>query len=66
MIIIPSKETADIIAEKEKGIAEMVGDMAKLESRYRAEVELKEALVREMTAEKIQLVESFQAHGRAQ
>jgi len=58
------KETADIIAEKERGIAEMVGDMAKLESRLRAEIELKERLVREMTVEKFAIVSSFEGRIR--
>lgn len=58
------KETADIIAEKERGIAEMVGDMAKLENRLRAETELRERLVREITAEKMAIVASFEGRIR--
>jgi len=58
------KETADIIAEKERGMAEMVGDMAKLETRLRHEIELKERLVKEMTAEKFAIVTSFEGRIR--
>jgi len=59
------KETADLIAEKERGMAELVGDMAKLEARLRAEIELKERLVKEMTLEKRVVVASFEGRIRA-
>ena len=35
------KETADLILQKEQGIAEMVGDYAKLQAQFRNEVEQK-------------------------
>ena len=35
------KETADLILRKEQGIAEMVGDYAKLQAQFRNEVEQK-------------------------
>lgn len=54
------KETADLIAEKERGIAEMVGDMAKLQNRLREEQELRDRLVKELQEEKKDIVESFQ------
>merc|ERR1711920_847002 len=40
------KETADLIAEKERGIAEMVGDMAKLQNQLRDERDLRDRLVK--------------------
>merc|ERR1712203_301088 len=54
------KETADLIAEKERGIAEMIGDMAKLQTRLREDQELRDRLVKELQEEKKDIVESFQ------
>jgi chromosome segregation ATPase len=54
------KETADILAEKERGIAEMVGDYSKLKNKYRDLEELMEQKDKENTAETISIVESFQ------
>lgn len=45
-------------------MAEMVGDMAKLEAKLRHEIELKERLVKEMTAEKFAIVASFEGRIR--
>eukprot|EP00437_Effrenium_voratum_P004168 CAMPEP_0181424488 /NCGR_PEP_ID=MMETSP1110-20121109/14672_1 /TAXON_ID=174948 /ORGANISM="Symbiodinium sp., Strain CCMP421" /LENGTH=1062 /DNA_ID=CAMNT_0023547651 /DNA_START=106 /DNA_END=3294 /DNA_ORIENTATION=- len=55
------KETADLILQKEQGIAEMVGDYAKLQAQFRNEVEQKERITIEMTEEKRAIVASFQA-----
>merc|ERR1711972_859839 len=44
----------------ERGIAEMVGDMAKLQNRLRDEQELRDRLVKELQEEKKEIVESFQ------
>jgi len=54
------KETCDILAEKERGIAEMVGDYAKLQNKFRELGELMERLLKEADAEKIEIVNSFQ------
>jgi len=55
------KETADLILQKEQGIAEMVGDYAKLQAQFRNEVEQKERITIELTEEKRAIVASFQA-----
>merc|ERR1719230_651495 len=55
------KETADVIAEKERGIAEMAGDYVKLENRYRDEQVLRARLLKQKDAERLALAESFQA-----
>mmetsp|Transcript_23593 Transcript_23593/g.54844 ORF Transcript_23593/g.54844 Transcript_23593/m.54844 type:complete len:1073 (+) Transcript_23593:54-3272(+) len=55
------KETADLILQKEQGIAEMVGDYAKLQASFRKEVEQKERITIELTEEKRAIVASFQA-----
>mmetsp|Transcript_52839 Transcript_52839/g.92787 ORF Transcript_52839/g.92787 Transcript_52839/m.92787 type:complete len:1086 (+) Transcript_52839:134-3391(+) len=55
------KETADLIAEKERGISEMAGDAVKLENKYREECLLRERLIRQKDAERLALAESFQA-----
>eukprot|EP00439_Symbiodinium_sp_Y106_P045410 s1837_g5.t1 len=55
------KETADLILQKEQGIAEMVGDYAKLQASFRKEVEQKERITIELTEEKRAIVASFSA-----
>lgn len=55
------KETADLIAEKERGIAEMAGDYAKLENKYRDEQLLRKRLLKQKDAERLALAETFQA-----
>ncbi|CAE8660233.1 unnamed protein product [Polarella glacialis] len=55
------KETADILSQKERGIAEMVGDYAKLETIYRKECEVKEKITAELMEEKRNIVSSFQS-----
>ncbi|CAE7610154.1 unnamed protein product [Symbiodinium natans] len=55
------KETADLILQKEQGIAEMVGDYAKLQASFRKEVEQKERITTELTEEKRAIVASFSA-----
>merc|ERR1719487_561471 len=55
------KETADLIAEKERGIAEMAGDYVKLENKYRDEQTLRGRLLKQKDAERLALAESFQA-----
>jgi chromosome segregation ATPase len=55
------KETADLIAEKERGIAEMAGDFVKLENKYRDEQTLRGRLLKQKDAERLALAESFQA-----
>jgi len=55
------KETADLIAEKERGIAEMAGDFTKLENKYRDEQTLRARLLKQKDAERLALAESFQA-----
>jgi len=55
------KETADMIAEKERGIAEMAGDFTKLENKWRDEQTLRERLLKQKDAERLALAESFQA-----
>jgi len=55
------KETADVIAEKERGIAEMAGDFVKLENKYRDEQTLRARLLKQKDAERLALAESFQA-----
>eukprot|EP00928_Gymnodinium_smaydae_P058569 TRINITY_DN4175_c0_g1_i1.p1 TRINITY_DN4175_c0_g1~~TRINITY_DN4175_c0_g1_i1.p1 ORF type:complete len:1095 (-),score=408.45 TRINITY_DN4175_c0_g1_i1:485-3769(-) len=54
------KETADIICEKERGMAEMVGDYHKLQNRYREQTELMEKLLKEKDTEMVTTAESFQ------
>merc|ERR1711972_224593 len=46
------KETADLIAEKERGIAEMAGDYVKLENKYRDEQTLRDRLLKQKDAER--------------
>lgn len=58
------KETADLIAEKERGMAEIIGDMAKLQAQLRHEIELRERLVKDMTAEKVAIAASFEGRIR--
>lgn len=55
------KETADMIAEKERGIAEMAGDYTKLENKWRDEQVLRARLLKQKDAERLALAESFQA-----
>lgn len=55
------KETADVILEKERGIAEMAGDYVKLENKYRDEQTLRARLLKQKDAERLALAESFQA-----
>lgn len=55
------KETADMIAEKERGIAEMAGDFVKLENKWRDEQTLRARLLKQKDAERLALAESFQA-----
>mmetsp|Transcript_65262 Transcript_65262/g.155923 ORF Transcript_65262/g.155923 Transcript_65262/m.155923 type:complete len:1082 (-) Transcript_65262:108-3353(-) len=55
------KETADILTEKERGIAEMVGDYAKLQALFRSEVDLKEKLLAEKDMERQEMKNAFQA-----
>merc|ERR1719487_1339550 len=55
------EETADLIAEKERGIAEMAGDYVKLENKYRDEQTLRSRLLKQKDAERLALAESFQA-----
>lgn len=54
------KDTADLISQKERGIAEMIGDYAKLEQKYRDLEDLKERVTKERVSEKRELVASFQ------
>eukprot|EP00929_Paragymnodinium_shiwhaense_P003046 TRINITY_DN103449_c0_g1_i1.p1 TRINITY_DN103449_c0_g1~~TRINITY_DN103449_c0_g1_i1.p1 ORF type:complete len:1094 (-),score=412.40 TRINITY_DN103449_c0_g1_i1:73-3354(-) len=54
------KETADILAEKERGIAEMVKDYSKLQNKYREQQELMQQVIKEKDAEQVAIVESFQ------
>jgi len=55
------KETADILTEKERGIAEMVGDYAKLQALFRSEVDLKEKLLAEKDLERQEMRNAFLA-----
>lgn len=52
------RETADIILEKERGMAEMIGENAKLQTALRHEIELRDQLVQEHKAEKAAMVRS--------
>jgi hypothetical protein len=60
-IDITKKDCADILMEKERGIAEMAGDMVKLENKYRDEQVLRVRLLKQKDAERSALAESFQA-----
>jgi len=55
------KETADVIAEKERGIAEMAGDYTRLENKWRDEQTLRTRLLKQKDAERLALAESFTA-----
>eukprot|EP00933_Yihiella_yeosuensis_P058768 TRINITY_DN5945_c1_g1_i1.p1 TRINITY_DN5945_c1_g1~~TRINITY_DN5945_c1_g1_i1.p1 ORF type:complete len:1108 (+),score=356.04 TRINITY_DN5945_c1_g1_i1:108-3431(+) len=58
-IDIHMKETADLIMQKERGIAEMVGDYAKLEAKFRSVEEAKEKILQSLQSEKRGIVNSF-------
>jgi len=55
------KETADLIRQKELGIAEMAGDQAKLQAELRKTEEAKERIQADLLGEKRALAASFQA-----
>lgn len=55
------KETADIVADKDRAVADMVGEVAKLNNQLRDEIELRENLMKTHATEKFELVESFRA-----
>jgi hypothetical protein len=56
-----TKETADILADKDKAMSELVGENVNLSSKLQASIDEREAMIREMKSEMVQQGESFQA-----
>merc|ERR1719359_37066 len=54
-----TKETADVLADKDLAMAELVGENVKLQAKLQETIDEREALVREMKAEALAQGETF-------
>jgi len=59
-IDVVTKETADVLVDKDAAMAELVGENVNLQKKLQASIEEREMMVKELKAEQLTLAESFQ------